>query len=710
MKKTKISFVVFLISMLLLVSAFAATSYKLFVDSKQVDSVRILEYNKSIYFALSDFFRYKGYAVSYDSKSKKVSARKSKDTYEFYIERTYYYYNKTRKTLSGKVLLKNGKSYILAKDISSIFGYYYQEDRARKIVKLTAKKAVVSSSQKSSSNKKNSSSKILTSRGDLQRAVSQSIYLSDLKYSIENNKFTLLIITSASATYKDYVLSNPDRIVVDILNTIDNLQNNTIQIGKSGILRIRHALNKTSTGEPFARVVIDYDATLVKNYKISKADNQIKVEIDLPEVIENKTNIDSSNINLSGNNQESQQNNYEAKSSVYMVQKINITSADSFSVVQMDIVPTVVSDIYRADESFVVLNLKGAQFNLDNGSLFQVNDGIIDYYVLSNIDSNNAQVVFSTKANVFVMNRFDSKLEVVFANQYANIKLYNTNGLVISSPFVYDINYTYDTANNIIRIVSKNPVAISDDVYNLKGTIISSVYSVYQDDGCTVTIAVNPDYVASINKSEKNIIIGFSQKPKQQKKLKIFIDPGHGGSDPGAIYTKIVNGKKITYNEKDFNLDISLRLRDKLKSLGYDVYMSRETDKFVDLYDRTKMANSLNADLFISIHNNAINNPQTRGTMVLYKEKNLNGFISDKQFAQVVLDYIVKNVGTQNKGIVERPNLVVLKTSNMPAVLVEVAFGTNQDDLNLLLSDSFKDAVAKAIADAVELIRTNYRR
>ncbi|WAM35004.1 N-acetylmuramoyl-L-alanine amidase [Caldicellulosiruptor morganii] len=696
--------------MLLLVSAFAATSYKLFVDSKQVDSVRILEYNKSIYFALSDFFRYKGYAVSYDSKSKKVSARKSKDTYEFYIERTYYYYNKTRKTLSGKVLLKNGKSYILAKDISSIFGYYYQEDRARKIVKLTAKKAVVSSSQKSSSNKKNSSSKILTSRGDLQRAVSQSIYLSDLKYSIENNKFTLLIITSASATYKDYVLSNPDRIVVDILNTIDNLQNNTIQIGKSGILRIRHALNKTSTGEPFARVVIDYDATLVKNYKISKADNQIKVEIDLPEVIENKTNIDSSNINLSGNNQESQQNNYEAKSSVYMVQKINITSADSFSVVQMDIVPTVVSDIYRADESFVVLNLKGAQFNLDNGSLFQVNDGIIDYYVLSNIDSNNAQVVFSTKANVFVMNRFDSKLEVVFANQYANIKLYNTNGLVISSPFVYDINYTYDTANNIIRIVSKNPVAISDDVYNLKGTIISSVYSVYQDDGCTVTIAVNPDYVASINKSEKNIIIGFSQKPKQQKKLKIFIDPGHGGSDPGAIYTKIVNGKKITYNEKDFNLDISLRLRDKLKSLGYDVYMSRETDKFVDLYDRTKMANSLNADLFISIHNNAINNPQTRGTMVLYKEKNLNGFISDKQFAQVVLDYIVKNVGTQNKGIVERPNLVVLKTSNMPAVLVEVAFGTNQDDLNLLLSDSFKDAVAKAIADAVELIRTNYRR
>lgn len=290
------------------------------------------------------------------------------------------------------------------------------------------------------------------------------------------------------------------------------------------------------------------------------------------------------------------------------------------------------------------------------------------------------------------------------------MKLYQRNGLVISSPFVSDISYTYDSTTNVIKIGSRSPITISDDVYSLKGTIVTSVYSVYQDDGCIITIVVNPDYIASVTKGDKNIIIGFSQKPKPKNKLKIFIDPGHGGSDPGAIYTKIVNGKKVTYHEKDFNLDIALKLKEKLKSLGYEVYMSRETDKFVDLYDRTKVANSLNVDLFISIHNNAVDNPQTRGTMVLYKEKNLNSFISDKQFAQIVLDYIIKEVGTQNKGIVERPNLVVLKTSNMPAILVEVAFGTNQDDLNLLLSDSFKDAVAKAIAGAVEFINTTYKK
>lgn len=705
MKKIKKIVTTVVVFSLLFVSVFASTSYKLFVDGKQVGSVKILEYNKTVYLTLADFFRYKGFVVSYDSKAKKVTAKKSKDTYEFYIDKTYYYYNKTKKTLLGKTFIKSGKSYILGKDIASIFQYSYQEDKTKRIIKLTSKKTLANNPRKNAS-----SPKTLASRGDVRKTEVETIYLSDLKYSFESSKFTLLISTSRPATYKDYKLSNPDRIVIDILNTVDNLQNNIIQVGKGGILRIRHALNKTSTGEPFSRVVIDYDAGLIKSYRVSKVDSQIKVEIDLPKTVENKTNIDSSINSADNNSQEISTTPSQESYSPYRIQKVNITSSDGFTAAEMDIFPTVVSEIYRTDESFVVLSLKGAQFNLDNGSLFQVNDGILDYYVLTNIDENNAQVIFSTKAKVFILNKLGNQLEVVFANQYGNMKLYQGNVIIISSPFISNINYTYDTTNNVIKIVSKSPITVSDDVYSLKGTIVTSVYSVYQDDGCVITILVNPDYIASITKGDKNIIIGFSQKPKPKKKLKIFIDPGHGGSDPGAIYTKIVNGKKVTYNEKDFNLDIALRLKNKLKSLGHEVYMSRETDKFVDLYDRTKMANNLNVDLFISIHNNAIDNPQTRGTMVLYKEKSLNSFISDKQFAQIVLDYIIKEVGTQNKGIIERPNLVVLKTSNMPAILVEVAFGTNQDDLNLLLNDSFKDAVAKAIADAIEFINTNYRR
>lgn len=706
MKKAKIAMTTFLVFLLLFSSAFAATSYTLFVDGKKVNSIKILEYNKTVYFALADFFKYKGFDISYDSKAKKVIAKNSRDVYEFYIDKSFYYYNKTKKSLLGKTFIKSGKSYILGKDMASIFQYSYQEDKKNKIVKLTSKTLSINSQKRNIS-----SSKTLSSRGDIQR---ETIYLSDLRYLFENNKFILLINTSKPVIYKDYKLSNPDRIVIDLLNTVDNLQNNIIQINKNGILKIRHALNKVSTGEVFSRVVIDYDAGLINNYKISKIESQIKVEIDLPKNIENKTNIDSEIINVPSipDNSNAQINMPSTREvyNPYKIQKIDIKSSDGFTAAEMDIIPTVVSEIYRSDESFVVLNIKGAQFNLDNGSLFNVNDGILDYYVLTNIDQNSAQVIFSTKAKIFVLNKLENKLEVIFANQYGSMKLYQTNGIIISSPFVAGINYTYDSENNTIKILSKNPITISDDVYSLKDTIVTSVYSVYQDDSCIVTIVINPNYIPSVVKDGKNIIINFLQKPKPKSKLKIFIDPGHGGTDPGAVYTKIVNGKKVTYNEKDFNLDIALRLKDKLKSLGYDVYMSRETDRYVDLYDRTKMANNLNVDLFISIHNNAIDNPQIRGTMVLYKEKSLNSFISDKQFAQIVLDYIVKQAGTQNKGIVERPNLVVLKTSNMPAILVEVAFGTNQDDLNLLLNDSFKDMVAKAIADAVEFINTTYKK
>ena len=702
MNKIKNLVAVITIFLLIFISAFAATSYKLYVDGKLISSVKILENKGNVYLALADFLRLKGFKVSYNSKTKSVLGKNSKDTYQFYVDKAFYYYNKNKKTLSTKVFINGGKSYILAKDIALIFGYLIQIDKMKNMVSLNTKKLQFSDSSSS----KKQPSNTLTSRSSLPRTVQESNYIADIRYTIENNKFILIVSATQTLSYKTYKLFNPDRIVLDVLNSIDNLPNNRIEINKNGVFRIRHAQNIDSSGNKFSRIVIDYDSSLIKDYKILNNGNQVKIEIDLPKVIESKTNIDSSEVYQSKDSQSS-----NASSQIYMIQKIDVIPSDGFTLAKIEISPTVVSDIYRADESFVVLNLKGAQFSVQNNNFYQVNDGRVDFYVLSNIDQNNSQIIFSSKAKVFVLNKLDGKLEVVFADQYSSLRLNPPSSLVLSSPFVSQINYFYDQNSNIIKLESQYPITIADDVYSLQGSVITTVYSVYQEDKCVVYIQINPDYVTNINKNGSNIIISFLQKlQKPQKKLKIFIDPGHGGSDPGAIYTKVVDGKKVTYNEKDFNLDISLKLKEKLKNRGYEVFMSREKDEFVDLYDRTKMANSLNADLFISIHNNAIDNSSVRGTMVLYKEKQQNGIIPDKQFAQIVLDSIIKQVGTQNKGIVERPNLVVLRTSNMPAVLVEVAFGTNPQDLDLLLSDSFKDAVAKAIADAVEYINTNYNR
>ncbi|NMB95523.1 MAG: N-acetylmuramoyl-L-alanine amidase, partial [Clostridiaceae bacterium] len=100
-------------------------------------------------------------------------------------------------------------------------------------------------------------------------------------------------------------------------------------------------------------------------------------------------------------------------------------------------------------------------------------------------------------------------------------------------------------------------------------------------------------------------------KPASDNEKLVVIDAGHGGSEPGTIYKGLI--------EKNVNLDIALKLNDLLKKNNIKTYMIREDDSYVSLYERAYIANKLNASLFLSIHNNALeNNPSFDGTMTLY--------------------------------------------------------------------------------------------
>ncbi|TYP51333.1 N-acetylmuramoyl-L-alanine amidase [Thermosediminibacter litoriperuensis] len=164
----------------------------------------------------------------------------------------------------------------------------------------------------------------------------------------------------------------------------------------------------------------------------------------------------------------------------------------------------------------------------------------------------------------------------------------------------------------------------------------------------------------------------------------IVLDPGHGGSDPGAVHSGV--------SEKNLNLDIALRLKKLLEENGAKVLMTRESDIYVNLYTRAGIANEVGADLFVSIHNNASSNAATSGTMTLYyptPEK--------KAFAQTVHKAVVETLGLPNLGLVERPNLVVIRETRMPSALVEVAFMTNKHDLALLQTEGFRQKVAEGV-------------
>jgi N-acetylmuramoyl-L-alanine amidase len=175
----------------------------------------------------------------------------------------------------------------------------------------------------------------------------------------------------------------------------------------------------------------------------------------------------------------------------------------------------------------------------------------------------------------------------------------------------------------------------------------------------------------------------------------IVIDPGHGGSDRGAMHNGLV--------EATLNLDIANRLRALLVARGWLVKMTRVTD--VDVYQpndsahdelqaRCDVANDAGARLFISVHTNSFTTGTLNGTTTYYYKADSYGL------ADAVHARLAANLPTQDDGI-RKENFYVIHHTNAPAILVETAFLSNASDARYLKSDSFLQNIAASIASGV---------
>ena len=171
--------------------------------------------------------------------------------------------------------------------------------------------------------------------------------------------------------------------------------------------------------------------------------------------------------------------------------------------------------------------------------------------------------------------------------------------------------------------------------------------------------------------------------------ISIMVDAGHGGSDPGAVF----NGRM----EKDDNLNLALAVGKVLQNNGVDVQYTRTTDVFVPLTERADMANRAGVDYFISIHRNSYpTDNEVSGVETLVYD--LSGI--KYEMAQNI-NARLENIGFVNLGEKARPNLVVLRRTAMPALMVEAGF-INSDHDNRLFDENF-DAIARAIAEGMLL-------
>ncbi|MEO6993975.1 MAG: N-acetylmuramoyl-L-alanine amidase [Lacunisphaera sp.] len=202
----------------------------------------------------------------------------------------------------------------------------------------------------------------------------------------------------------------------------------------------------------------------------------------------------------------------------------------------------------------------------------------------------------------------------------------------------------------------------------------------------------------------------------------IVIDPGHGGTDPGK------QNLRLRLDEKDLTLDVSLRLRKILEQLGYRVLMTRTTDKrfsnnpIIDLPLRADFANKESADLYLSIHFNAVDHdpqkvvgtetyvftPQFQISTQPEQEKAMIGTHypgNQQDFANALLGYnlhrqMIGELKGSDRGY-KRYRLAVLRTLHCPGALVEAAYLSNDAEARKLATPEFRQKIAEALADGI---------
>lgn len=376
--------------------------------------------------------------------------------------------------------------------------------------------------------------------------------------------------------------------------------------------------------------------------------------------------------------------------------------------VSLDCAPTIISDRCMVPIRFISetlgCNVKWDDktksvlitYNMNNNDTKNENPVISDIKLAQNADDKSVfEIAYnSTKEpNVFFLS-YSNCIVMDFANTslaFADSKV------TIDNTFVKEIRYAQheDYARVVIECKNVQPYTTS---------LANGIFTVNVGSASTAVVTpTNP--VTPENPQEPDVTMTDREftKTRNENNLCVVIDAGHGGKDPGAVY-KNENGV-IELAEKDVNLTIANKVYDILLSEGVNVKYTRNTDQFLELKEITDIANNYDADLFVSVHINAMeNSPDVSGMMVLYNGDALGDKygINSKEVAVNIDKQIAAAVNIKDRGIVSRPGLWVLRKTNMPAVLIECAFISNANDRAIMTDESALNAYARSIADGIK--------
>ncbi|TLS50794.1 AMIN domain-containing protein [Paenibacillus antri] len=218
-------------------------------------------------------------------------------------------------------------------------------------------------------------------------------------------------------------------------------------------------------------------------------------------------------------------------------------------------------------------------------------------------------------------------------------------------------------------------------------------YALFNVDPSTVRVVVDLRRSASYTLTDNGdglLTVVLSEDPQAQDRKTIVIDPGHGGSDPGAISAT----KKP---EKQFTLALGLKVEQLLKQEpGLEVVMTRKEDIALSLEERVRTARDANADLFVSIHGNSINPPANpSGTETYYTRS------ESLPLAEAMHRHLLAATGLPDRKV-RQASLHVTRETRMPAVLLEIGYLSHATDESLMYTEIFQQRVAEGIVAGIK--------
>lgn len=181
---------------------------------------------------------------------------------------------------------------------------------------------------------------------------------------------------------------------------------------------------------------------------------------------------------------------------------------------------------------------------------------------------------------------------------------------------------------------------------------------------------------------------------RTQKPL-IYLDPGHGGLDFGAII------KSPHFVEKKLCLTTAHYTKRHLEQMGYRVSLTRSRDFFVSLPNRVNVANRAKAGIYVGIHYNSCPNPEVSGIEVYYSDSGDRRSASSKKLGNSVLNKTVFRTQALSRGV-RKGNFYIIRETEMPSILIEAGFLTNQMERNKIRQRVYIDDIARGIAEGID--------